>query len=216
MNKLIWNSKKVKVASIDPTPVNYKIKTELGRERLRASLSKFGIAGTVICNRGSGGRYTLIDGNSRVEEARANKVKVIEVSVPNRSLTLKEFKEMSAMLDFAKAGEVDIERIEKDLGKTKDFYKAWGLDVPLHLVADIGRGSSVGTVIPETKRSAKDQKAVKEVQQSEMRLVQLTFTEKEEREFRTIEAKLIKLWGTSSTMETTLKAMRDAVRRGKS
>ena len=108
MKAITWSSKLVQVSTSKPTPTNYKIKTDLGKERLALSLKKFGLAGTVVLNTD----FTLIDGNSRLEEAKKEKQKTIWASFPNRKLSPAEFKEMSALFDFAKAGEVDVDRIQ--------------------------------------------------------------------------------------------------------
>ena len=79
MKQITWSSKLVQVSKIKPTPTNYKIKTDLGKERLALSLKKFGLAGTVVLNTD----FTLIDGNSRLEEAKKEKQKTIWASFPN-------------------------------------------------------------------------------------------------------------------------------------
>lgn len=221
MKSIEWQSKRVAVDRIDPTPNNYKIRSDLGVERLRHSLKKFGLAGTVVLNPSNPkgylnpatykGRYILIDGNSRLDDAKEKKRLFVEASLPNRMLTPAEFKEMSAMFDFAKAGEVDVERIEGDLGTTKAFFGAWGLNVPLHLLSNIGKTAKVEDVEP-SKLSAKKQKQVDDVKASEMKIVQLFFSERDERLFRELEVKLVKKFKSSSTMETVLKAMQKAVK----
>jgi 16S rRNA G966 N2-methylase RsmD len=148
-----WESKLVDVAAIAPTPTNYKIKTKLGQERLRESLKAFGLAGNVVCNYagrfGDTKKLVLIDGNSRREEAVAGGIKKLWVSLPSRALTPKEFKEFSAMIDFAKAGEVDMERIEKDLGTTEAFYDRYKMSVPGKLLEALGKKAP--KFIDETK-----------------------------------------------------------------
>ena len=143
MKQIEWTSKEVKLAAIAPTPVNYKIKTKLGQERLRESLKSVGLAGNVVCNYagkfGDVNNLVLIDGNSRREEMVAQGKTKMWVSLPSRLLTPKEFKEFSAMMDFAKAGEVDMERIEKDLGTTEAFYEKYSMSVPGKLLESLGK-----------------------------------------------------------------------------
>lgn len=207
---ITWTERKVELALIDPTPKNYKIKSDLGRERLNTSLARFGLAGSIVCvpSPAKKGRFMVVDGNSRLEVMKERKQKHISISVPSRQLSKQEFTEMSALFDFAKAGEVDLEGIEKDLGTKADFFKTWGLNVPLHLMENIGKGSAVVVDAPKGKKA---KEAVAQVRGSEMRLVQLTFDEGQERKFRDLEMKLIKKWATKSTMETVLKAMTYAV-----
>ncbi len=127
MKQIKWRSVEVLISKIKPTPNNFKLKTEVGGLRFKASVDNFGLAGTVIIN----SDYTLIDGNSRVEKAKELGHKKIWVSMPDRKLTPKEFTEFAAMYDFAKAGEVDIERIKDELGNTESFFKSWGMDIPM-------------------------------------------------------------------------------------
>ncbi len=101
-----WKTIRAKAKDIQPTPGNYKIKTKLGRERLDTSLGKYGLAGTCVCNYSkTKGKYDLVDGNSRWEKVMANNPnEMMEISVPDRKLTPAEYKEMSAIFDFAVAG----------------------------------------------------------------------------------------------------------------
>lgn len=59
---------------------------------------------------------------------------------------------MSAMFDFAKAGEVDTERIKTDLGSHKDFYNKYGLEVPLALLDTMGARGKVEKIADEPER----------------------------------------------------------------
>lgn len=163
--QITWESKKVLVSSIDPSPTNYKIKTDVGRERLRHSLKQFGLAGNAICNYSNKkGRYVLVDGNSRLEQAQGRD-KWMWISLPSRRLSDKEFKEMCAMFDFAVAGTVDVERIEKDLGTTKQFYEKWGMLMPTALLSKIGKTAQVNAedFKDESKEKQKDEKAKKSI-----------------------------------------------------
>lgn len=189
---------------IKPTPKNYKIKTALGQERLTQSLEMFGLASTVVCNLD----YSLIDGNSRLEQAKERGEKKIWVSLPSRKLTPKEYIEMSAMYDVAKAGEVDMERIEGDLGTTKEFFEKWNLAVPMHLLEKMGKGADPiinGTSGP-TKGKGKKEGPVKVIEESF--IVQLHFDEKEEKQFRAMEEKLRVKMKTSSTTDTVFQAFK--------
>lgn len=199
-----WRSKFVAVTQIKPTPVNYKIRTALGFERLKTSLAKFGLAGTVVCNTD----LTLIDGNSRLEQCKEKGIKQIQVSIPNRKLTPQEFKEMSAMYDMAKAGDVDTERIEGDLGKTKDFYEKWNLTVPKRLLDKIGKAQV--QEYQDTKKAKKaeikkEQATSPETNLNDFVVVQLYFNQKQSDEFRKHEERLLKKFKLRSTTELMLK-----------
>lgn len=200
---ITWAPKKVEVKAIKATPNNYKIKTDLGKERLQQSLKMFGLAGTVIVNTD----LTLIDGNSRLIEAKEAGEKYMYVSMPSRKLTPKEFQEMSAMYDYAKAGEVDIERIEGELGTTEDFFKKWGMTVPMHLLDKLGNKSvNVEDLSLSSNVKKNKEQIVGDV--SDIRMVNLFFSAKQEAEFRKIEEKLMKKFKTSNTTDTVFKALK--------
>lgn len=197
MIPITWKTTLTDVSKIKPTPNNFKIKNALGSERFLTSLKNFGLAGAVVCNTD----YTLIDGNSRVEQARVKGLKKIDVSFPSRKLTTKEFDEMSALFDFAVAGDVDIERIEKELFKTKDIYAKWGMPVPMNLLDSMGANAKI---------KAKDApiKPLDIEEPNDQRMVQLFFNIKQEAEFRKMEEVLMKKLKTNSTTETVLKVFK--------
>jgi hypothetical protein len=203
MKKITWSAKRVEVGSIKPTPHNYKIKTELGMERLRTSLRSFGLAGTVILNTD----LTLIDGNSRWEEAKRNKEKFLWASVPDRKLTPAEFTEMTAMYDFAKAGEVDLDRIKGDLGTSADFYKKYNLEMPLEMLEKLGQG---GRGVP-LSTGASIEELEQRVATSDIRMVQLFFTAANESLFRRMETELMERFGTDNVTDTVFEAFKSLV-----
>ena len=197
MKPINWITKLVPVADVKPTPKNYKIKNALGYERFLTSLKKFGRAGTLVCN----ADLTLIDGNSRLEEARQKKEKKIWVSVPDRKLTAAEFEEFSAIFDYAKAGDVDIERIEKELFTSLDHYKRWNMAPPMELLEGMGKGAKVNPKeFPKQKG--------KDVEEVDTCMVQLFFTFQQEKEFRDLEEKLMRKLRTANTTDTVLKTLR--------
>ena len=61
-----WKTQTVAINKIKPTPNNFKLKTESGLAMFRTSVKNYGRAGVVILNRD----YTLIDGNTRWEDAK--------------------------------------------------------------------------------------------------------------------------------------------------
>lgn len=208
--KITWESKKILVAQIQKTPNNYKIATELGKKRLQQSLKMFGLAGNVIVNPEGKGKYILIDGNSRLEEAIVAKEKFVWASVPNRKLSPEEFKEFSALYDFAKAGEVDMKRIQQDLGTTEEFYKKWNLETPMAVVAKLGKGAQVEEVeyVDETPGASKTKNG-KVAAVSDVRMVQIFLTVQQEEEFRSnIEPKLMKKFKVDNTTEVIWSALK--------
>jgi hypothetical protein len=129
MKKITWEPKLMKLSELKEYEGNPKIVSEKGRNRLHTSLNKFGLAGTIVVNKD----LTIIDGHSRKKDLDEEGIKEAWVSVPSRQLTEKEFKEMNAIFDIAKAGEPDMTMIEEvlsedtlaeyDLAKDKNKHK---------------------------------------------------------------------------------------------
>lgn len=201
-----WKNIRVKAKMILATPDNAKIKTELGLKRLNTSLEKFGMAGSVVCNYGKKkGTYDLINGNSRWEKImETNPETMMDVSVPSRPLTPKEYREMADMFDFATAGDVDMDRVNKHLGSSKDFYEKWGLKPPVELMAEMGASAKV------EKKVEKPKKEVEEPEELPVQnmVINLIFTFDQEAEFRTLEEKFMKKYKTENTAETVLKVFK--------
>ena len=139
-----WKPIFAEVSKLKATPINPKIKSEIGVRRLKKSVEKFGLAGTIICNRD----LTIIDGNSRLEEIIKTGVKKVWVSVPDKQLSETEFKQFNALHDLAVAGESDMVLIEEIIGEevlnefefgkpeiVEDDYEP-----PAEIVTDIKRG----------------------------------------------------------------------------
>jgi len=108
------------------------------------------------------------------------------------------------MIDFAKAGEVDMDRIEKDLGTTKSFFESYRLEPPPDVLAKLGANAPKG---PKPTITTED----KVVVETDERAVTLFFTTKQEAEFRKIEEKLKLKFKTMSTSDTVLKAFKKLV-----
>lgn len=196
MKPITWKTKETDVSKIKPTPNNFKIKNALGSERFLTSLKNFGLAGAVVCNLDN----TLIDGNSRLEQAKIKGLKKIDVSFPSRLLTVREYTEMAALFDFAVAGDVDIERIEKEIFKTEDMYARWNMAVPMELLESMGSNAKIK---PNGKKEE-----VEVIEQPTQMKVELFFTPEREQQFRKIEERLMKKFKTKSTTETVFKALK--------
>ena len=221
-----WGPKEISISEIAYTPNNYKIKTDLGSERLDTTLSKFGMAGTAIVNPFSpadmkklgvadikGKKYVLIDGNSRVAKAIENGDKKIWVSIPNKPFNIKDFTEFSAMFDFAKAGEVDIDRILGDLGKTEQFYAAYGLEPDMMAkVEQMGAKANIAKELEYADegdgKAGPGKKNGKVPEQSDIRMVQLFFSEKQEEQFRKWEDKGLKIFKVENTTDFVCAALK--------
>lgn len=202
MKPITWTSILKPITWVKPTPVNFKIKNALGFERFKTSVKNFGRAGNVVCNTDG----VLIDGNSRWEDAKDKKEKRIWCSIPSRKLTQKQFDEMSSLFDFAKAGDVDIEKIEQEIFKTADIYAKWNMPVPMNLLDSMGKNAKIKPI----------EKTIKPLDIEEpvdQRKVELFFTIAQEAEFRKMEEFYMKKFKTGSTMETVLKVFRNGVRR---
>lgn len=213
-----WYSVKVQTAHIAPTPTNYKIQNALGFARFKKSLELFGKAGTMICNWsknvGDIKHLVLIDGNSRHKDAIANNEKSVWVSVPDRKLTPKEFQEMGAMFDASNASEVDYERIQGDIGKTKDFYERWNLVVPKQLLDKLGAKqlSNYKAEKADKKSNSKALKVTDDKNLNDIVMVQLLFTQPQSEEFRELETIISAKLKTKGTMDTVLYAFKKLIK----
>lgn len=169
MSKTItWKNIQVDVSKIKPTPNNFKLKTEDGTARFKTSVKDYGLAGAVILN----ADFTLIDGNTRVQEAKDRGIKKVWASMPDRKLTSKEFSEFSAMYDMARAGEVDVLRIKQELGTTDSFFKKWGFELPKASLNKLAELEAAERVVNPTGSRKIDEKS----QEIALRQIALLFT----------------------------------------
>lgn len=199
MKTITWKTTSVEISKIKPTPNNFKLKTEDGTARFKESVKSYGLAGAVILN----ADFTLIDGNTRVEQAKEMGLKKIDASMPNRKLTPKEFTEFAAMYDMARAGEVDILRIKEELGTTASFFKKWGFEPPAKALAALAEMEKNEAVINPTKvaNAAKE----KEVETTRITLL---FTQSEAEEFIKLAEGMYKHFKVDNITDLSLKALR--------
>jgi hypothetical protein len=204
--QITWKITKVEVSKIKPTPNNYKLKTEEGLSRFRKSIEKFGLAGTVILNTD----LTLIDGNTRWEDAKAKKLKFINATIPDRKLTPKEFVEFSAMYDAARAGEVDITRIKNELGTSDQFFKDWGFTMPPKAVEALKKLEENEPITPRTVNG-------KQVKPEELATSKLTlmFTKAEADEYLRIAESLYTIFKVDNVTDLSLAALKFVQKNGK-
>lgn len=198
-----WKPKWVEISKIKKTPNNYKIKSDLGKERLSISMKLFGNASTVIVNTD----FHLIDGNSRLEEERTKGTKFMWVMWPSRKLTPKEYKEFSVMFDYAKAGEVDIDRADMELGTSKEYYEKFKREMPVHLLDKMGKNSK-GISVDLAKVKYPDAKGDAVSSGESLLMIQLFYNVKDANVFRKLEEKFAKKFKTRSTPETVLQVFK--------
>lgn len=209
---ITWRNDTAKANTIDPTPGNFKLKTELGDERLNHSLGIFGMAGTILVNPSKKkGRWDLINGNSRWQKQMEKDPNgLMNISVPSRPLTPKEYKEMAAMVDFAVAGEVDVDRIQKELGKTEDFFKAWGMEINFDVLETMGKkNNKIETLQHPDAKNSKGSKGKVIAPEVNVQMVSMFFNDKEEAEFRKMEVVFMKRYKTDDTTEVCMKVYRE-------
>ena len=114
-----WTLVEVKASEIKLNPKNPKRRNDKGFKRLQKSLEKFGRVFDGIVN----SDMTLIDGHSRHELSKPDdKLRVFK---PSRKLTVKEYSEMNAIYDMAKAGDIDEQILEENF--TEDFFSEWDM-----------------------------------------------------------------------------------------
>lgn len=124
MTEIIWTPRLTKLSKLKENPQNPKIITEIGKRRLNKSLSKWGLAGTLVANLNS----DLINGHSRKKDMEEAGIEEAWVSFPSRLLTDEEYKEMNAMYDIAVAGDPDQFMMEQTF--EDELLQEWDLKKP--------------------------------------------------------------------------------------
>lgn len=119
-----WSLVEVLASDLKANPKNPKKRDQNGFLRLQKSLAKFGHVFDGIANKD----MSLIDGHSRLELAEPNSK--LRVFVPSRQLSEKEYLEMNAIFDLAKAGEIDLQILEEQF--TEEFFEEWGMKEDKH------------------------------------------------------------------------------------
>jgi hypothetical protein len=117
--KITWELVEVKASEIKTNPNNPKKRNDKGFKRLQKSLEKFGKVFDGIINTD----MTLIDGHSRLEVSGRDEI--LRMFKPSRKLTQKEYSEMNAIFDMAKAGDIDEQILEEQFEES--FFEEWGL-----------------------------------------------------------------------------------------
>lgn len=119
-----WTLVEVKASTLKRNPNNPKKRDEKGFNRLKKSLEKYGRVFDGIINTDN----SIIDGHSRLETAKPDQI--LHVFKPSRKLTVKEYKEMNAIYDMAKAGTVDEQILEDQF--SDEFFEEWKIGDPMH------------------------------------------------------------------------------------
>lgn len=151
-----WRVKRIPISKIKPTPNNFKLKTEDGLARFNSSVERYGRAGAVIVNKD----FTLINGNTNIAKAKELGETMVDASIPDRQLTAREFLEFSAIFDEARAGQVDLLRIKKEIGSTNGFFKAFGLKMDQVVLDNLAELEKADGKIIATKQSLDKPKQV--------------------------------------------------------
>lgn len=210
IGNIIWRVKEVDIDDVAETEKNYKIANKLMEERFQASLAYFGLASTVVVNLPAkkGGKYPLVDGNSRKKKAKEAGLKKILISYPSRRLTPKEYTEMTKIFDLAAAGEIDMKSIQEDKGSTADFFKRFHVEPGMQRVlGKMGNKVNVKELsFPGGKKEGKNGKEATP-QLNDVQMVNLFFSAKQEKWFRQIEEKYSQKIKAGSTTEFVYKSL---------
>lgn len=196
-----WKNIEVPISKIKPTPNNFKIKSEEGTKRFETSVSNYGLAGAVILN----SDFTLIDGNTRVDKARELGHTKIWASMPNRKLLWQEFQEFVAMYDLARAGDVDLIEIKKQLGATKDFFKRWGIEIPEEALSRLDEMEKNENVISPTEKVVK---GVQVTQDTTLQPISLIFTTQEAARYIKMAEGLYERFGVFNVTELSMEILK--------
>lgn len=120
MSKAItWKLVQVDKSRIKINPNNPKIFDEKGFARLEKLRAKYGTIFDGILN----SDFSMIDGHSRLKQSPDGKGNYF---IPSRKLSEKDYKELNALFDLAKAGSPDTLLIEEMFGD--EFMVEWEID----------------------------------------------------------------------------------------
>jgi hypothetical protein len=119
-NKMIIETKKI--SDLKPAPYNPRQSTAKQEEKLKASLSKFGLVEPIIFNKQTG---YIVGGHFRVREL--NKLGYEEIECVIVDLNEADEKELNIRLN-ANTGQWDWEMLANEWNS--DELTEWGLDVP--------------------------------------------------------------------------------------
>jgi ParB-like chromosome segregation protein Spo0J len=119
-NKMIIETKKI--ADLKPAPYNPRQSTEKQEEKLKASLSKFGLVEPIIFNKQTG---YIVGGHFRVRELTKLGYEEIECVIVD--LNEADEKELNIRLN-ANTGQWDWDALANEWNS--DELTEWGLDVP--------------------------------------------------------------------------------------
>jgi hypothetical protein len=124
--------------------------------------------------------------------------------LPSRKLTPKEFNEFAAMYDFARAGEVDVLRIQEELGTSKDFFKEWGMEMPEKALSKLAEMEKNDKVVNPTQARKIDEKQM-EIATSRIALL---FTPEEANEYIRLAESLYARFMVDNVTDLSLKVLR--------
>jgi hypothetical protein len=117
--KITWRlEENLDKSKIKINPNNPKVRDREGYERLQKLRDQFGTIFDGILN----ADYSLIDGHARLEQEPTGTGNYF---VPSRQLSEDEYKELNALFDLAKAGEIDQLILEEQF--TEEFFEEWNI-----------------------------------------------------------------------------------------
>lgn len=118
--KIKWELIKVKAGDLKKNPDNPKKRDPEGFKKLQKLTDKFGIIFSGVVNKD----LTIIDGHSRNELSKPDDD--VFVFAPSIQIKESEYKELNLLFDMAKAGEIDMQIVEKNF--TEEFFTEWNIE----------------------------------------------------------------------------------------
>jgi len=117
-----WQLEKRKLAELKPYEHNPRNITDKGKDNLKKSIDKFGLAEPIVINRDN----TIIGGHARFFVLQERGDSECECYVPDRELSEEECKELNVRLNKNIAGEWDWDILANEF-EIKDLEE-WGFD----------------------------------------------------------------------------------------
>lgn len=134
-----WQLVEVDKSKIKRNPNNPKIRDRKGYARLQKLREKYGTIFDGIVN----ADYSLIDGHARLEQEPEG---IGNYFIPSRQLAEEDYKELNALFDLAKAGDIDEQIIEEIFND--EFFDEWELDKKRSKLLKESRGAKF-PIVPE-------------------------------------------------------------------
>lgn len=117
-----WQIERVEVSKLKEWHKNPRVLTKKGLEDLTKSIKKFGVAEPLVCNTD----FTICGGHGRLKVIKELGINEIDVYIPERTLTEKQFEELNIRLNKNIAGQFDFDILANQFEENE--LLEWGFE----------------------------------------------------------------------------------------